>query len=444
MSMKQVKKCMLFLLLLFMVGCSNNTSTEKVANEVIEHLLAGEFEIVHKDFFASNLQESLTEEELKKIWEPYIKPSNEFQEVTDLEVARQGENTEVVEGLITFTTMNAEIRFIFNENQRLVGMNVLEGELKVTIPNTISEEAIIVGVGTDYELEGILTLPKEKQEEIPAVVLVHGSGPSDKDEAVFGYKPFRDIAWGLAEQGIASIRYDKRTFSYGKEMQALNELTIYEESVEDAIFATELLKEDPRIDASSVYLVGHSLGGMLAPRIDVQGGDYAGLVILAGTPRPLWEVIYDQNLHAIEQFVDDETKKAEQLELVEVEYQKAQQLQEMSDEEVKAMTVFGVDAYYLKEMDEYDVETLITKVEKPLLIMHGEDDFQVYYEEDYLKWQEISADNQQATFNSYPGLNHFFVDYVGPNKGTVAEYETPKRVDSMVIEDIATWILEQK
>lgn len=440
-----VKKALILIgILILLVSCSNKPSTEETANDIIEHLLAGEFEIVHKDFFASELQESFTQVELKDQWETYIKQNEEFLEVTELEVSRQGENTEVVEGLINFTKMNVEIRLIFNEKQRLVGINFSEGEVKVTMPNTISEEEIIVGVGTDYELEGILTLPKDKQEELPAVVLVHGSGPSDKDETAFGYKPFRDIAWGLAEQGIASVRYDKRTFTYGKEIQELGELTIYEESVEDAVFATELLKKDPRIGESSVYLIGHSLGGILAPRIEVQGGDYAGLIMLAGTPRPLWEIIYDQNLHAIEHFLQDESKKEEQLELVEVEYQKAKKLEEISDEEAKAMTVFGVDAYYLKEMDQYDAETLVTEIEKPLLIMHGEDDFQVYYEKDFLKWQEILADNNEVTFKSYPGLNHFFVDYEGPNMGTVAEYETPGKVESIVIEDIASWILEQK
>lgn len=438
-----VKKALILIgFLLLLVSCSNKPATEDTANKIIEHLLASEFEIVYEDFFASKLQESMTQDELKEQWETYIKSEEEFQGITELEVSRQGEDIEIVEGLINFVTMDVEIRFIFNEKQRLVGINFSEGEAKVTMPNIISEEKIIVGAGTDYELDGILTLPKDKQEELPAVVLVHGSGPSDKDETAFGYKPFRDIAWGLAEQGIASVRYDKRTFTYGKEMQALDELTIYEESVEDAIFATELLKEDSRIDAASVYLVGHSLGGVLAPRIEVQGGDYAGLIILAGTPRPLWEIIYDQNIHAIEHFLQDESKKKEQQELVEVEYQKAKQLQEISDEEAKAMTVFGVDAYYLKEMDKYDVETLITDIEKPLLIMHGEDDFQVYYEKDYLIWQEILKDNNVTTFKSYPGLNHFFVDYEGPNKGTVAEYENPGRVEPIVIEDIASWILK--
>lgn len=438
-----VKKALILIgFLLLLVSCSNKPATEDTANKIIEHLLASEFEIVYEDFFASKLQESMTQDELKEQWETYIKSEEEFQGITELEVSRQGEDIEIVEGLINFVTMDVEIRFIFNEKQRLVGINFSEGEAKVRMPNIISEEKIIVGAGTDYELDGILTLPKDKQEELPAVVLVHGSGPSDKDETAFGYKPFRDIAWGLAEQGIASVRYDKRTFTYGKEMQALDELTIYEESVEDAIFATELLKEDSRIDAASVYLVGHSLGGVLAPRIEVQGGDYAGLIILAGTPRPLWEIIYDQNIHAIEHFLQDESKKKEQQELVEVEYQKAKQLQEISDEEAKAMTVFGVDAYYLKEMDKYDVETLITDIEKPLLIMHGEDDFQVYYEKDYLIWQEILKDNNVTTFKSYPGLNHFFVDYEGPNKGTVAEYENPGRVEPIVIEDIASWILK--
>src|SRR5699024_1044553 len=109
-------------------------------------------------------------------------------------------------------------------------------------------EEIIVGEGTDHELGGTLTLPKENQENLPAVILVHGSGPQDRDETIFSNKPFRDIAWGLAEQGIAVVRYDKRTLVYGEEIERdLSNLTAYEETVEDAIRASELAKNDERI-----------------------------------------------------------------------------------------------------------------------------------------------------------------------------------------------------
>lgn len=275
------------------------------------------------------------------------------------------------------------------------------------------------------------------------MVLVHGSGPLDRDATAFAYKPFRDLAWGLAEQGIAVIRYDKRTLVYGNEMaKHIAHLTVYEETVEDAILAAELVKADPRIDSEHVYLAGHSLGGMLAPRIDAEGGDFTGLISLAGSPRPLWEIMYDQNLYLIEKLIVTEEEQKKQLTTVEEEYQKARDLQQLTTEESKAVTVFGIDGYYLKEMADYDLQSSIGELDKPILILQGEDDFQVFYDKDYLYWQRLLKNHRDAMFISYPGLNHFFVAYEGAGEGTLTEYENPNHVDENVIQDIGGWILE--
>src|SRR5690606_25620835 len=123
--------------------------------------------------------------------------------------------------------------------QRLVGFHLSEGISNASLPDSLVEEGVIVGEGTPFELNGTLTLPKQNNGNLPAVVLVHGSGPSDQDETVYAYKPFRDLAWGLAQQGIAVIRYDKRTYAYGAKMaHEENNITVHEETVEDAIRAT--------------------------------------------------------------------------------------------------------------------------------------------------------------------------------------------------------------
>ena len=157
-------------------------------------------------------------------------------------------------------------------------------------------ENIVIGQGTKYPLKGILTLPENSDGPVPAVVLVHGSGSSNMDEKVGKLTPFKDIAEGLARHGIACVRYNKRSFSYGLKMVRDKSLTITakEETIEDAILATELLKSDSRIDSDKIFIIGHSMGGMLAPRIDAEGGDYRGLIIMAGTPRRLEDVMKEQ------------------------------------------------------------------------------------------------------------------------------------------------------
>ena len=154
-------------------------------------------------------------------------------------------------------------------------------------------EKIVVGEGTEYPLKGLLALPDRPDGKVPAVVLVHGSGASNMDEKIFKLTPFKDLAEGLAEHGIASIRYDKRTYVYGRKMSRLP-VTVREETIEDALMAADLLKQDSRIDPDRVFIIGHSMGAMLAPRIDAEGGDFRGLILMAGSPFRLEEIVIRQ------------------------------------------------------------------------------------------------------------------------------------------------------
>ena len=128
----------------------------------------------------------------------------------------------------------------------------------------------------------MLVLPDKREKPVPAVVFVHGSGSSNMDEKVMKLTPFKDLAEGLASHGIASIRYDKRSFAHG--MKLLRDknivLTVKEETIEDAVLAADLLRKDSRIDSDNIFIVGHSMGAMLAPRIDAEGGNFKGLIMI--------------------------------------------------------------------------------------------------------------------------------------------------------------------
>jgi dienelactone hydrolase len=93
------------------------------------------------------------------------------------------------------------------------------------------------------------------------------SGPNDRDETIGPNKPFQDLAWGLASQGIAVLRYDKRTRVYPAQFVALPNATVKEETIDDALAAVALLRNTPNIDQHRIFVLGHSLGGMLVPRI---------------------------------------------------------------------------------------------------------------------------------------------------------------------------------
>jgi len=299
-------------------------------------------------------------------------------------------------------------------------------------------------IGEKFPLDGLLTIPGEGEIPFPAVVLVHGSGPNDMDEKVGNCYTFKDLAAGFAKRGIASIRYNKRTKTYGKQMVKKSDgsLTVWDETIEDAIFATELIKTNPRINPERVFIAGHSMGAMLAPRIDAEGGNYTGLILLAGSPRKLEEIIIEQmdaslaSLNPLLKLIGNKQVKKMK--------SKLDGIYELSDEEAKKKAFFGKynKIYYLKEMGLKPPKDYLESLSKPILVMQGDMDFHVSIENDFEQYKKILKNHPDATFKMYPGLNHLFMQTVyGRNisKG-VKEYKKPQHVEEYVIDDIAEWI----
>lgn len=264
------------------------------------------------------------------------------------------------------------------------------------------------------------------------------------DEKVGKLTPFRDLAHGLAAHGIASVRYDKRTFAHAFKLLRDKSLTVTvkEETIEDAILATELLRGDPRIDPANIFIIGHSMGAMLAPRIDKEGGNYRGLILLAGTPRRLEEVMVEQNNEVLAEM------KGLARRLVEKQIKKLNGtfdgLYEMSDEDAKKKKLGGgVTLYYFKEMGEPPVESYLKNLKKPILVMQGEKDFQVKADTDFRLYKELLADHPNASFILYENLNHAFVPSVyGSISKAKQEYGVEQHIGENVIADIARWIAQ--
>ena len=300
------------------------------------------------------------------------------------------------------------------------------------------QEKIVVGEGTEYPLNGLLTLPEEPSGPVPGVVLVHGSGPSDMDEKVMALTPFRDLAEGLAKRGIASLRYDTRTFAHPRKMKK-TDVTVKEETVDDAVLAVGMLKADPRIDSDRVFLIGHSMGAMLAPRIDAEGADVRGMILMAGTPHRLEEIVLRQ--------LKQSGGKGSLLKwIVGLEYKifskKFDGLYEMNDEEAKKKKFAGdLTLYYFKEMGQKTAADYLKESGKPVLILQGSRDFQVLPEDDFAGLKEQLAGRENTGFRLYPDLNHLFVpaiydDILKASK----DYSVERHIGEDVIGDIAGFI----
>lgn len=304
----------------------------------------------------------------------------------------------------------------------------------------MKSEKIVLGAGTKYPLKGLRTLP-DSPSPAPAVVFVHGSGSSNMDEKVGKLTPFRDLAEGLAMRGIASVRYDKRTYAHGLKMVLSKGLiTVKEETIEDAILAAELLRKDPRIDADRVFIVGHSMGAMLAPRIDAEGGNFRGLILMAGTPWLLEEVLIEQTAESISGLKGFVRKIGEkQLDQLKRTFEG---LYDLTDEEAKAKKVGGgTTLYYFKEMGEHPVARYLADLRKPMLLMQGSRDVQVKADVDFAAYQELLAGRSDVTFRLYQGLNHAFVPAICDSIAEAKkEFSVERHIGAEVLDDIADWI----
>lgn len=303
-------------------------------------------------------------------------------------------------------------------------------------------EKIVVGAGTNYPLNGLLTLPDHTAQPVPAVVFVHGSGSSNMDEKVGLLTPFKDLAEGLSRHGIASIRYDKRSFAHGRKMLKAGNITVREETIEDALRATELLRQDSRIDNSRIFIVGHSMGAMLAPRIDAEGGDYCGLVLLAGSPSKLEDILLRQNEEAMSQ-MNKLLQRIGRKQMGKIR-ETFSGLYELTDQEAKKRKFMGgTTLYYFKEMGEHGAPGYLEKLQKPMLILQGDRDFQVKAEEDFQGYKRLLEGRPNVSFKLYEGLNHAFVPALYNSIGKAKqEYGVERHIGEEVIADIAGWILQ--
>ena len=300
-------------------------------------------------------------------------------------------------------------------------------------------ETIVVGAGTKYPLNGLLTLPGDLSKPVPAVVMVHGSGASNMDEKVMKLTPFKDLAEGLARHGIASLRYDKRSFAHGLKMIRNKSLTVKEETIEDAILAVQMLREDPRIDHSRIFILGHSMGAMLAPRIDAEGADVRGLIMMAGTPYRLEDIVLRQLRQA-------GRGKSLMSRIVRLEHafyrRKFRGLYEMSDEEAKKKKFAGnLTLYYFKEMGQKTAADYLLASPKPVLILQGGRDFQVLAKKDYRGFRKALAGRARTWFRLYPELDHCFVEGIYDDILKASrEYKVERHIPEEVIGDIAKFV----
>lgn len=263
---------------------------------------------------------------------------------------------------------------------------------------------------------------------------MHGSGPQDRDETIGPNKPFKNIAEGLADLGIATLRYDKRTKAYGlNPILERENITLDIEVVDDVLAAIHLAAKTEQINPSRIYIAGHSLGAMAAPRIAERAPQLAGIIMLAGNARPLEDLIVEQIKYL--SFLSSDSNP-EMIEKLKKEAENVKRLK-AGTANIEAGFPFDAPTSYWESLNNYDQLKTIEKLELPILVLQGERDYQVTME-DYYLWKKILATKKNARCISYPALNHLFLE--GQGKSTPSEYYTKGQIPEYVFDDIASFI----
>jgi hypothetical protein len=376
--------------------------------------------------FTPEAQKAFPETALAKLGAE-IKSWGAVQNVGEASSRPAGPNT-VVTIPVSFASNNVNFLFGINSSGQVSGMFYNQGQVNwlppaYARPDAFRERQVTIGED-EWKLPGTLTVPAGSG-PFPAVVLVHGAGPNDRDETVGANKMFKDLAVGLASQGVVVLRYEKRTRQYARKLAGAA-MTVADETVDDAARAAALLRTQPEVDPKRVFVLGHGLGGYVAPRIAAEDGKLAGIAVLAGYARPIEDVVLEESIAA--------AAPAPRLEAIKAGVARVKALE---DSDADAPPVLGLPAMYWLDLKGYDPAGEARKLPLRVLVLQGERDFQASMK-DYAIWKAALGTSKTAVLKSYPALNHLFI--AGEGKSTEAEYRKPGHVAPEVVEEIAKFV----
>ncbi|MBB4941053.1 hypothetical protein FHR32_005430 [Streptosporangium album] len=300
-------------------------------------------------------------------------------------------------------------------------------------PTRFAEHHVTVGDGP-LAVSGTVSMPHGPGPR-PGVVLLSGGGPFDRDATSGANKPLKDLAWGLAGRGVAVLRFDKVTHTHSGQVANAPGFTMADEYVPHAVAAVQLLQQQSSVDPARVFVLGHSMGGKVAPRVATAEASVAGLVIMAGDTQPMHQaavrvVRYLASLDpgpAVEAAVEAIVRQAAMV-----------ASPDLSPSTPTEALLFGRPAAYWLDLRGYDPVATAAALDKPMFILQGGRDYQVTVADDLSQWKAGLAHRPDVTIRVYDADNHLFFPGAGPS--TPAEYEPAQHVDPAVVADIVEWL----
>ncbi|MDP8233148.1 MAG: DUF3887 domain-containing protein [Candidatus Zophobacter franzmannii] len=425
------------ILIIFLTTLSLIADTKKTADSYFEQMQMGNYAkcIEMSD---QNMQKNLPVDKLKEVWESLPNQLGKLIGVLDYSMVTQGEY-EIHIYVLNFDKMVMDMKITVDKENKISGLFYTMSKTPkpgtaLKLPDYLDKEkAVEKDVSFDCEkmmINGKLTTPIG-YENYPLVLMLTGSGPNDMDETIAQRKPFRDLAIGLANKGIATLRWNKRTLDYPQIGNRID-FSPRDEYIIELNAALRWMKDNNMNNSN--FVLGHSMGAFMLPQIAQENDKIKGFIMLAGNARPLEDLVAAQyeyifGLHPMTSQIEAELAK--------IKKQSAEIKELTAETEVTEPLLLGIPKAYWLWMNYYKQTEVLGKTDSPFMILQGEKDYQVTME-DFSIWESVAEGRPNIVTKSYPILDHLFMPCSGDS--TPDSYLNPSFVSKKVIEDIAEWI----
>jgi dienelactone hydrolase len=437
---------MVLLITAWMLFVTNSPAVQEGQRDVTQRAQAVIAQLAAKDFatielqFSDKVKAALPSGRLEAAWTNLLTQAGPFKGRASAARVETTGDFQIATTTCDFERATVDVQVVFDPAGRIAGLSFRPAApppAPYTVPSYATPSAYTeedVTIGSEWALPGTLSMPVGAG-PFPAVILVAGSGPNDRDGTLGPNKPLKDLATGLASRGIAVLRYDKRTKVHPSKLAAVPDFTVKQEVLDDVAEAVRLLRAQPTIDPARVFVLGHSLGGMLIPRIAAADPKLAGLIVMAGAARSIDEAILEQTRYIA---MADGTISPDEQKGIDEAATLVATVKALTPEDAKsAKNISGAPASYWLDLRAYDPPSAARSVKAPMLILQGERDYQVTMAE-FARWKAALGNRPDVTFHTYPALNHLFI--AGTGLSVPAEYQSAGHVSEDVVRDIASWI----
>ena len=355
----------------------------------------------------------------------------------------------------TWTQMGKSLPLVFKRVKNASELELRRPQNPVKPYPYREEDVVYPNPTAKIQLAATLTIPSGKG-PFPAVLLIAGSGPHDRDESLMGHKPFLVLADYLTRKGIVVLRADKRGVgkSGGDYTQA-----VMSDFAADADAGVAYLKTRPEVDPHKIGLVGHSEGAVEALMAAAHDPDVAFVVMMAGPGVPGEQLLPEQLVRierasgkseaeiekdaAVQRDVLATIKKDKGSAVPELERDLRVAMTGKVPEAQIGMQVKVVSSPWFRDLLEYDPGVTLSKLTCPVLAINGEKDLQVPPEQNLPPIRKAleAAGNKNSEADELPGLNHLFQT---AKTGAIGEYsEIEETMSPVALEKVASWLLKQ-